>query len=434
MGKEDVDTAGIDGVLVDVGGEIPAHRSRVTAAVVGKDIVGVIVEAVDFSAQEPAPQGEVQTQVVGKGLFPAQVLVGDTGSIVGGGCIGIVVNHLAALGILAQEHEGAHVVTAQQAGTGAKLEVVEEGNAFQEIFLGSPPTQGHGREESPAGLRHAGELIGAVQAAGKLGQVLFVVVVADTAHVAGAAGSIAGSDDRRAGGSTVTELGKQGKRKVLNIGAQVVGLVVANFGKDQGVHVVFSETGDITDAGLSGEGLCIPASFSQFVAVCRPVHVHAGTAPGPGAVCGAVTGDHIVGRRQVFVVGIGVVIGSAHLQLQAFHPRNVPCDGHVGLGRKTLRKVVAGQMESGKGAVRGSLVVGHGTGIVLTCLFGKERPHADGLMRDGEISHLVGGAGPVRSAGKEPGRAAVSHHTVQPGRHREVFAHLGLHIGAEIET
>ena len=145
-------------------------------------------------------------------------------------------------------------------------------------------------------------------------------------------------------------------------------------------------------------------------------------------------GHHIVGCCQILVIGVGIVVSAAHLYLQALHPGNIPGDGHVGLCRQTLREIVAGERKSRKGAVRGGLVVGHSTRVVVAHLFGKEGQHADGLVRDGEITHLVGRTAAVRAAGEEAGRTAVSEHTAETGGHGEIFSHLGFHVRTQVET
>ena len=124
--EQDIHTLGINGVSIDIGGIVTAHGVRVASAVPGKDVVGVIVEGVDFAAQQAVPQGEVHAHIIGQGLFPAQVLVGDARSIIGRYCGTARIYDLGTQGILAQEHVGTHAVVTKKTYAGADFQVVQE--------------------------------------------------------------------------------------------------------------------------------------------------------------------------------------------------------------------------------------------------------------------------------------------------------------------
>ena len=410
------------------------------ATVPGKDVIGVIVESVDFSTQETVPEGEVHTGIVGKGFFPGQILVGNPGRIVGRNCSTSGIDHFiplpiipVSLSVLAQEHVWIHTVVAQQADAGAELQVVQGGSVLHEGFLGDDPAQGGRREEAPAGLRHAGELVGAVVAAGELGQILFVIVVPDTAHVTRAARGVAGAGHRARRRRSVPQFRKQGERYVLHIGRQVISLEITDFQKGKEIQRMLSEGVCVLKAHLPGHRLLIVGTFSYFVAVGGAVHVHHRIRPAPGAVFVPAADHHVIGRVQILVVGIQIVIGTARLGGQALHPGNLPGQGAGEGSVETAGLLVAGLVQGGQRTVREHLVVGDGTGVIPVMHLRQERIHADDLVCDGEPAHFVSGV-TVRAAGKESRRLPAAHYAAQTGVEDQVRSNPGFDVRAHIVT
>ena len=143
MTQLDVNTSGINGVAVDIGREITAHGIGMTASVVGKDVVSIIVEGVNLTAQFSAPEGEVRTDIVRQGLFPGQFSVRSTRGAVSGNSRLSRINDFLVKRVFAQEHVRRYAVVAQQTHGRPKFQVVQHtGSPLHKGFLGEIPADG----------------------------------------------------------------------------------------------------------------------------------------------------------------------------------------------------------------------------------------------------------------------------------------------------